>query len=85
MVLDNSDDNFSVFSFINIKETVGKINYDNGFNYNIEGEIIDLAKQINDKYGFEGFNFRPEETVDEDNEEKIYFDTEGDDLDDDGS
>lgn len=85
MVLDNSDDNFSVFSFINIKETVGKINYDNGFNYNIEGEIIDLAKQINDKYGFEGFNFRPEETVDEDNEEKIYFDTEGDDFDDDGS
>jgi DNA-directed RNA polymerase II subunit RPB1 len=53
MVLDNSDDGFGVFSFININELFGRINYKNGFsNFDIKDEIKGVAEKINKKYGF---------------------------------
>ena len=73
MVLDNSDDNFSIFSFINIKNMIGKLNYKNGFRFDIQEEIKNLAKDINDKYNFKDNNFNISEEIDEDNEEKIYL------------
>lgn len=80
MIIDNSDDNFSIFSFINIKNMIGKINYSNGFRFDIQDEIRNLAKNINDKYKFKDTNFQIKEEINEDNEEKIY--TYNDDMED---
>lgn len=80
MVIDNSDDNFSIFSFINIKNMIGKINYKNGFRFDIQDEIKNIAKDINTSYNFKDNNFNLTEEIDEDNQEKIYI-TEDEDYD----
>lgn len=54
MLQDRSDQGFSVFSFINIKELFGRINYENGFtNFDIKEEITNLVQALNKKYSFE--------------------------------
>ena len=83
MVLDNSDDDFSIFSFVNIRNLIGKINYDNGFRFDIQDEIKDLASEINEKYGFKNKTFNLTDDIDENNEEKVYIVEEDDDDDDD--
>lgn len=89
MIQDNSDQGFSVFSFINIKELFGRINYENGFsNFDIKEEIDSLVNTLNKKYSFE------EDTSEiniynEDNETEEYLfgdyddDEDDDDFDDD--
>lgn len=53
MVIDESDNYFNVFSFINIKNLCGDINSKNGFhNFNLAGAVKSIAKDINDKYNF---------------------------------
>lgn len=72
MVLDNSDDHFSIFSFVNVKDMVGKFNYKNGLDFDFNEKIKDLAKNINKKYGFEDKEIKLIEDIDEDNNEKLY-------------
>jgi len=77
MIVDNSNGT-NVFSFINIKHTIGKINYEKGFSYSIDEEIKNLANVINRKYNFKSENYDDQNEEEED--EKIYID---DDFDDD--
>ena len=73
MVIDKSDDNFPVFSFINIKNMVGKINYSKGFKVDIHEEIKNLAKEINQKYNFSD-NFSDDiDDIGNDKDDKIYI------------
>jgi DNA-directed RNA polymerase beta' subunit len=69
MVLDTSDDGFAVFSFINIKNLIGKINYKKGFRFDIQDEIKNIAR----KYGSTEEKNEKEEDIDSDNENKIYI------------
>lgn len=76
MVIDNSDDNSPVFSFINIRNMVGKINCENGFGLDVFVEIKDAAEKINKKYNFKyDSGFKEEE---EEEYEKIDFDNDDD-------
>lgn len=73
MVLDNSDDHFSIFSFINVKDIVGKMNYENGLDFDFNEKIKDLAGEINDKYDFKDNYRKLVDTIDDENEEKVYI------------
>lgn len=72
MLMDNSDQGFSVFSFINIKELFGKISYENGFdNFDIKEEVNNIIRGINKSY-----NYEEEELINiynEENETDEYF------------
>ena len=85
MLQDNSDQGFTVFSFINIKELFGRINYENGFsNFDIREEIDNLVQTVNKKYHFEVENQIPN-IYNEDNEvdDYLFADYDDDDEDDD--
>lgn len=83
MVIDKSDDNFPVFSFVNIKNLVGKINYKNNFKFDIQDEIKNIAKDLNKTYNFDDKKLldEKEEEDGEENDDKIYL-TEDMDFDD---
>ena len=52
MVLDNTEPDFEVFSFINMRELCGNINSQNGFHdFNLSGRIKNTIKKINEVYG----------------------------------
>ena len=65
MVLDDTESDFSVFSFINMKDLCGNINSKNGFHdFNLTGKIKNIIKDINKNYGM-----IEEEKEDNDNDE----------------
>ena len=79
MVLDNSDNNFPVFSFINIKQLCGEINNDNGFSeFNLSRTIKSFIDEINRKYNFQTENNEANENnIDENlDDNKIYIEDE---------
>ena len=82
MVLDNSDDHFSVFNFINVKDMVGKFNYKNGLDFDFNQQIKDLAKSINIKHDFKEKHVKLVDDIDEDNNEKVYVEDDMEDLED---
>lgn len=52
MVKDDTENDFEVFSFINIKELCGTINSQNGFHdFDLSGKIRNIIEGINEKYG----------------------------------
>tara|TARA_E500000318_G_C3470465_1_gene176281 strand:- start:193 stop:753 length:561 start_codon:yes stop_codon:yes gene_type:complete len=73
MVLDNSDDHFSVFSFINVKDMVGKFNHENGLDFSFIEKIKELASDINSKYNFKDKDLKFLDDIDENNNEKVYL------------
>jgi len=78
MVIDNSEDNSSIFSFINIKNLVGKINYNNGFGLDIFSEIKGIARKINSKYNYIDNTGLGEDEDEDDEDEKLYSDEDND-------
>lgn len=75
MVLDDTDNGFSKFSFVNIKRICEKNNQKNGFsNYDITKEIEKIVCNINDKYGFQNKEIQINNDYDEEeNNEDDYI------------
>lgn len=73
MILDKSDDQFSIFNFINVKDLVGKTNYENGLDFDIGENIKNLAEEINNKYDYKDKTPKFLDEIDEDNNEKLYI------------
>jgi len=72
MVLDNSENDFEVYSFINLKQMCGEVNNRNGFpDFNISGKISSLINNINSRYGFQEEE-QEEQEEEEFNDDKIF-------------
>ena len=79
MVLDNSDNNFPVFSFMNVKQLCGEINNDNGFSeFNLSRTIKSFIGDINSKYNFQTENNEVKEMDNDENadDNKLYIEDE---------